>query len=138
MELEIRVAGIYHQRTQRLALQVGPALALDNRVDPDSLAIPPVPDRRDMRDIAGAERAQAAGALLGQEGIALFHRHGNPPRPPLLLHGAELSHQRLPLSDAARHDSTVIKWPSPGGGVELARELELRSRIGFGDSRAAP
>src|SRR6202012_2606761 len=83
VQFGVVVAVVDDHRDLGGALQVGPALAAGQGVNPQGSPVPDEPDRRDVRS-ARAERGEPAGALLGQERVQLTGAHGDGPATPLL------------------------------------------------------
>src|SRR5271166_3663620 len=85
VQLGVVLAPVDHSRHPGIALQVGPALAAGQRVDPQGAAGPGEPDRRDVRPVR-PERRQPAGPLLAEERIHFPGTHRDHPAAPLLSH----------------------------------------------------
>src|SRR3984957_7156774 len=82
-ELAVIFPGVYQHGHLRVALEIGPALALDDRIDPQCRAVPGEPERGDVRSLRARGR-QAAGVLGREERVELRLVHGDFAAAPLL------------------------------------------------------
>src|SRR5271157_100419 len=85
VQLGVVLAPVDHSRHPGIALQVGPALAAGQRVDPQGAAGPGEPDRRDVRAVR-PEGRQPTGPLPAEERIHFPGTHRDHPAAPLLSH----------------------------------------------------
>src|ERR1700722_14810041 len=73
---------IDHHAHPRISLDVGEALALDDRGHPQRVAIPHEPDGTQVRSCR-IDGGQPTGALLEEELVPFLGGHGHAARPPL-------------------------------------------------------
>src|SRR5208282_431676 len=116
--LGVVLTPVDHRRHPGIALQVGPALAAGQRVDPQGAAGPGEPDRRDVRPVR-PERRQPAGPLLAEERIHFPGTHRDHPAAPLLSHPHTSLRGLLETIMAAEKPHSGITWghyarPPPG------------------------
>src|SRR5438132_9618571 len=76
-QLEVLLAGVDHDRDSRIALQVDPALAPDDRIEPQSAPVPAVPEGADVGPAVGASGAHPADQQPCQVRIPLLVAHGD-------------------------------------------------------------
>jgi len=134
-QLVVLLAGVNDDRDLRGTGKIVPALAADERVEPQGGAVPDKPQRRDVRPSARADAGDAADPLGPQERVDFRRRHGD--RTPAALR-PRLDGRRGPGDSRVGPCDGGLRCAARGGPRCPARLAPLtESRVTFGAVRRA-